>query len=109
MGPRRSAERRKHPRYPLATTVQFYHCPSRREFPARSLDISDGGVLLYVPAAVPVAPGQPIQLKLGAHSRPEFARLSDRPLEATIVRVDRCRMLNDGHLPVGVRFCEPVS
>ena len=104
-----STDRRQHVRYPLATTVQFYHCASRREFPARSIDISAGGILVYVPTGTPVAPGQPIQLKLGAQSRPEFARLSDRPLDATVVRVDRQKILSLGHLPVGIRFSQPVA
>ena len=108
MNERTSADRRQHVRYPLATTVQFYHCPSRREFPARSIDMSAGGILLYVPAGTPVASGQPIQLKLGVHGRPEFAPLSDAPLDGTVVRVDRKRMLDMGHLPVGVRFSQPV-
>ena len=108
MGQRPEAERRQHLRYPLATTVQFYHCPSHREFPARSVDVSAGGILLYVPAGTPVAPGQPVQLKLGSPSRPEFARLSDRPLDGTIVRVDRGKMLSVGHLPVGIRFAQPA-
>lgn len=108
MGRKPSADRRRHVRYPLATTVQFYHCPSRREFPARSVDISAGGVLVYVPVGTPVALGQPIQLKLGTHSRPEFARLSDSPLDGTIVRVDRRRMLSVGHLPIGIRFSQPA-
>ena len=61
---------------------------------------------MYVPASVPVVPGQPIRLTIGSHSRPELAGLSDRPLDATIVRVDRGKMLSFGHLPVGVRFAE---
>jgi c-di-GMP-binding flagellar brake protein YcgR len=109
MNERTSADRRKYVRYPLATTVQFYHCPSRREVPARSVDISSGGILVYVPAGTPVAPGQPVQLRLGTHKRPEFALLSNRPLDGTIVRVDRNKMMSVGHLPVGVRFSEPVE
>lgn len=59
---------------------------------------------MYVPVGTPVAPGQPIRVTLGGHSRPEFAGLNGRPVEATIVRVDRQAMLSVGHLPVGVRF-----
>lgn len=93
----------------MATMVEFYHCPSRRQFPARSVDISGGGILVYVPTGTPVSPGQPIQLKLGAASRPEFARLSEHPLDGTIVRVDRRKILSVGHLPVGIRFSQPVG
>jgi len=104
-----SADRRKHVRYPLATTVQFFHYPTGREYPARSIDVSSGGILVYVPATAPVAPGQPIRLQLGVHNRPEFAGLTDRPVDATVVRVDRQRMLKAGHLPVGAQFSQPVS
>ena len=102
-----SSDRRRHARHPLATTVQFYHGPSRRQFPARSVDISHGGMLMYVPASVPVTPGQAIQLTIGSHGRPELAELSNRPLNATVVRVDRRKLMDLGHLPVGVRFQLP--
>jgi len=107
MPDRPSADRRQHVRYPMATTVEFFHGPSRRQFRARTVDISAGGVLMYVPAGAPVAPGHPIKLTIGSHSRPELAGLSSKPLDATIVRVDRHRMLLQGHLPVGVRFAQP--
>ena len=106
---RSNSERRKHPRHPLATTVQFFHGPSRREYPARSVDISRGGMLLYVPASVPVTRGQGIRLRIGSHGRPELAELSNKPLDATVVRVDRRKMIDLGHLPVGVRFSLPEA
>ncbi|MCD4699669.1 MAG: PilZ domain-containing protein [Phycisphaerae bacterium] len=97
-------ERRKHSRHPLSITVQFYHGPSQREYPARSVDVSNGGMLMYVPVGTPVSPGQPIHVTLGSHNRPEFAGLSEQPVDGTIVRVDRKKMLDIGHIPVGVRF-----
>lgn len=109
MGSQMQADRRRHVRYPLATTVEFFHGPSRRAYPARSADVSAGGMMMFVPVGTPVAPGQPIRLTFGSHDRPEFGRLSERPMDATIVRVDRQRMLSSGHLPVGVRFFQPVS
>jgi len=99
-----SADRRQHQRYPLATSVQFYHGPSQREFPGRCIDISHGGMLMYVPAKTPVQPGHPIRLSVGSVSRPEFAGLSETPLEATIVRVNRNALLAAGYVAVGVRF-----
>ena len=100
-------DRRKHARHPLATTVQFYHGPSRREYPARSVDVSHGGMLMYLPASVPVARGHAIRVTIGSHARPELAELSNRPLDATVVRVDRRKVVNLGHLPVGIRFALP--
>lgn len=64
---------------------------------------------MHVPASVPVAPGQPIRLNIGIDGRPEVAGLGDGPLDATIVRVDRHKMLSLGHLPVGIRFVRPQA
>ncbi|HUU30803.1 MAG TPA: PilZ domain-containing protein [Phycisphaerae bacterium] len=100
------SERRTHPRYPLATGVEFYHGPSQRQFPGRCSNISLGGLKMYVPAATPVRPGQPIRLSIGAVRRPEFSRLGAGPVEATIVRVDRQAMIDEGDLAVGVRFAQ---
>lgn len=99
-----SKERRSHPRYPLATSVHFYHCPSQRDFPGRSVDISAGGMLMYVPATVPVHPGQCLRVSVGSAGRPEFAGLSEQPIDATVRRVDRNPLLAAGHLAVGVQF-----
>ena len=98
------ADRRQHQRYPLATSLQFYHGPSQRDFPGRCVDISKGGLLMYVPVVTPVQPGQAIRLAVGSVSRPEFAGLSETPLDATVVRVDRHAILSSGQLAVGVRF-----
>ena len=90
-------------------TIQFYHGPTRREYPGRTVNIFTGGMLMYVPTSAPVAPGHPIRLTIGSHNRPELAGLSSRPLDATVVRVDRQRMLSHGMLPVGVRFAQPQT
>ena len=102
-------DRRRHVRYPLATSVEFYHGPSRRRFPARSADVSGGGMLMYVPAGTPVSVGESVRLTVGSGGRPEFAGLSDKPMEATIVRVERGGILGSGHLPIGIRFNRPVA
>jgi len=104
MAPAPVADRRQHARYPLATSVQFHHSPSRRDIPGRCADISRSGMKMYVPAATPVRPGDPIQVTLGSTGRPEFSALADGPVPASIVRVDRNALLASGHLAVGVRF-----
>ncbi|HET6430198.1 MAG TPA: PilZ domain-containing protein [Phycisphaerae bacterium] len=104
-----SNERRQHIRHPMATTVEMYHGPSGRQFTARTVDMSRGGVLIYLPAATPVAPGHPVLLSIGSPGRPELGGLCDQPVEATIVRVDRNGLLQHGHLPVGVRFTQPTA
>ena len=99
-----TAERRMHQRHPLSTTVQFYHGPSQRDFPGRCVDISAGGMLLYVPAATPLQVGHPIRMQLSAVNRPEFPVTSDQPIDATVVRVERQKLLTSGHIAVGVKF-----
>jgi len=64
---------------------------------------------MYVPATTPVAPGHPVLLSIGSPGRPELAGLSNEPIEAIIVRVDRKGLLERGHLPVGVRFAQPAG
>jgi len=99
-------ERRAYPRYPLATSIELYHGPTQRDFPARCANISHGGMLLAVPATVPVRAGQPVRLHIGAVGRPEFAVFGERPVDGTIVRVERAALPRTGHLAVGVRFSE---
>ncbi len=106
MTPAPAAERRMHARHPLATSVRFYHGPSQRDFPARCVNISLGGVKMSVPASAPVQPGQPVRLSLAGLSRPEFAGLRDKPLDGTIVRVDRRALIQDGNLAIGIRFAQ---
>ena len=98
------ADRRQHQRFPLAGGVEFFHGPTRREFPGRCVDISEGGMLMYVPAPTPVRVGQPIRLDLASVARPGLLRLDAGPMDGTIVRVDRQKLLTVGQAAVGVRF-----
>ena len=106
MNSRGKVERRKHVRHPLSMTIQFYHGQSRREYPARTVNVSNGGMLMYVPVSAPVAPGHTIRINLGSQPRPEFSGLGGGPRDATIVRVEREEIAEVGYLPVGVHFIE---
>ena len=99
-------ERRVSPRYGATAGVRFFHEPSSRDFPARCVNLSTGGLLMYVPAAAPVRPGQTVRLTLGQVDLPELAGLSAARVEAQIVRVDRNALLAEGHLAVAVRFAQ---
>ncbi len=61
-------------------------------------------MLMYVPATVPVHPGQTLRVNMGTLPAPELGSMPDRPMDATIVRVDRNALLSTGHIAVGVRF-----
>ncbi len=99
-------DRRTYPRHPLVTGVQFSHGPSQRQFPGRCIDISKGGMLMFAPVATPVQPGDYVKVTLGSVGRPEFASLGERPIEASVVRVDRKALLSKGHIVVGMRFMQ---
>ena len=58
---------------------------------------------MYVPMSTPVTKGQTIRLDIGSTSRPELRGLPS-PIEAVVVRVDRNKLLDLGHLVVGVQF-----
>ncbi len=99
-------ERRINTRYQLATGVRFLHGLSQRDFPARCVDISKSGLLMYVPASAPVKPGHAVRLTLGGVDLDELAGLSDATVDGTIVRVNRQTLLANGYVAVGVRFAQ---
>jgi len=102
MTPAGSVDRRQHRRRPLATAVQSYHGPSQLEFTARSVDISEGGLLIHVPARLPIKPGDVLQITLSDVPNPEFADLIGRTIDATVVRVNRQSLLSVGYVSVGL-------
>ena len=97
-------ERRKHQRFPLCTGISFFHGPARRDFPGRSVDISESGLMMLVSPSTPVQVGQYIRVSVAAVPRPEFAGQAGQPRDATIVRVDRAGLLNTGRVSIGVKF-----
>ena len=99
-----STERRRHKRHPLSTGLRLLHGPSEREFPSRGIDMSVGGMLMYVPATAPVNPGQRVGLRFEKVDRRELSAFSERTVPANIVRVDRRTLLTAGQLTVGVQF-----
>ena len=84
----------------MTAAITLGHEPSGQEFPARSIDISDCGLCLFVPITAPLQAGHLIRLRL-KHSSADG--LADNAL-AEVVRVDRSRMLAEGQLRVGARL-----
>ena len=99
-----TTERRRHRRVPLSAGVEFRHGPTRRDFPARSVDLSAGGMLMYVPATVPVRVGQDVHLRIGRVEPDELAHLSGRAVDARVVRVERGALIACGHLAIALEF-----
>ncbi len=104
MPPTSKADRRRHRRYPMGRSIHFHHGPTKRAFPGRCVDISQSGLMMYVPVSTPVKPGQPIRLSVTGPTPPDISALADGTLEATIVRVERRGLLTMGKLAVGVEF-----
>ncbi|HUT58439.1 MAG TPA: PilZ domain-containing protein [Phycisphaerae bacterium] len=104
-----STERRQYPRLALSANVRFFHGPSGRELPARTVNISKGGMMMFVPVAAPLRAGQPIRLlALPGPGDVRFAPPSGRPVEATVVRVDRRALPAAGRVMAGVRFAQAL-
>jgi hypothetical protein len=97
-------ERRAQKRFAQAAGVQFHHDLSGRDFPGRCVDVSQGGLQMYVPAATPVQPGQAVRLALSGITEPALAALGGKSLNATVVRVDRQALTQKGQLAIGVKF-----
>jgi len=109
VGGEQKADRRRHRRFPLSAGVQLHHGPSSSDIPGRCVDISDSGMLMYVPVSAPVRSGQPIRLTLTHIKAEQYKGLSDRPLKAKIVRVQRQGLLLTGKLAIGVEFVEGLK
>ena len=95
-------ERRRHARYPMSTSLQFHHGPLKRDIPGRSVDVSESGMLMYVPVTTPVRAGQAVYVNLAGIGGKPVTGAS--PVQATIVRVDRAQMTSKGYLGIGIRF-----
>jgi hypothetical protein len=113
-----TTERRAYPRRPAQAGIRFYHAASRRELPARTLNVSRGGLAMLVPSYVPVREGQSIQILSlppldGEGPRGDGLeddagpRDLERPLDAAVLRVDRASILATGQVQLSVRFHRP--
>jgi len=99
-----TTERRRHVRHPVAAGTRFHHDASRRDFPARCANASAGGALMYVPAGAPLRTGHSIRLHTPRFDQADLATVSERDVDAEVVRVERDTLLSEGQVAVGVRF-----
>jgi len=99
-----SVDRRRHVRVPLSAALTFRHAPTDREFPARGVDVSQGGLLMYAPATAPLQAGHRLRISIGQRDKPSAAPFAGRTVNGTVVRVDRHAFIEMGHVSVGVAF-----
>lgn len=97
-------DRRVHLRHPLSSGCEFHHEQSGRTFAGRSVDISSGGMLMYIPASAPLKVGQSLTLKISKLPVDKLPDLTEGPVQANVVRVDRHALLTLGHVAVGLKF-----
>ncbi len=102
--PSSDTERRQYQRYPIVTGLHFYHGPSDCEIPARVVNISDGGVLVFVATTARVRAGHPIRMDMGWFPHPKLVCPGRHYVAGTIVRVDRSAQRSTGQMEVGIRF-----
>ena len=65
-------ERRKHPRFSLNLPVEYWQTVDSKSHPGRTKDISEGGILLYLPEEIEI--GKNLRLKLFIDSGFNFFR-----------------------------------
>jgi len=63
-------ERRKHPRFSLNLPVEYWQTVDSKSHPGRTKDISEGGILLYLPEEIEI--GKNLRLKLFIDSGFDF-------------------------------------
>ena len=63
-------EKRKHPRFSLDLPVEYWESDTSRSHPSRTGDVSEGGILLYLPQEIEI--GKNLRLKLFIDSGIDF-------------------------------------
>jgi c-di-GMP-binding flagellar brake protein YcgR len=99
------AERRRFPRLATAVGAKVYDERARRYRPARTVDVSAGGLLLEVAGGAALHPGDRLDIALNFDDRLPVVRKEDL-LPAIVVRTA------DSHAAsrtVGLRFIEPQA
>ncbi len=98
-------EQRKTERTQVSWPVSVWLPEANRFFNGRSTNISRGGVLVRLPASVPLRPGHFIELNFPrtmtlAKKKGAYARIKS----GRVVRVERGRLLDDATIGVGIVF-----
>jgi hypothetical protein len=68
------------------------------------VDISESGLMMYVPISTPVKAGQTVRLTMSGIKEGKYVSMNDQPMEAMIVRVARHGLLKIGRITVAVEF-----
>ena len=94
-------ERRKHPRFNINLPIEYSPVPSSVSHPARALNVSEGGLLVYLSEKVEM--GQLLQLRLFL---PSGSELNSVELIAEVVWRDIHLGKDWGDHRCGIRFID---
>jgi c-di-GMP-binding flagellar brake protein YcgR len=94
-------ERRKHPRFNIDLPVEYYLIPSKSGGSGQAINVSEGGLLVYLTERVEI--GQHLQLKLFFPSGPELKTIE---MVVEVVWVDIHLGKDWGDLRSGLRFID---
>ena len=98
-------DRRRYTWYSYSTNLRFRRS-NGKTLPARSVDISSGGMLLYVLAHQELFPGETITLHFNANGVadhfPDVYFPDSHDIQATIVRIERDHFSTSGYMGITV-------
>ncbi len=94
-------ERRRHPRFNIDLPVEYYLIPSKSGGSGQAINVSEGGLLVYLTEKVEI--GQHLQLKLFFPSGPELKTIE---MEVEVVWIDIYVGKDWGDLRSGLRFID---
>ena len=96
-------ERRKHPRLSVDLPLEYWQINHPKSHPARTADISEGGLLFYISEEIEI--GQNLRVKLFFDSGLKLITLQ---AQVKVVWKD-FRMDKDGYYRIGVKFVDISS
>jgi hypothetical protein len=100
-------ERRRHTRHGLGCPARLVDETGRHLASGKTVDISDGGLLMPVPPEATASPGQHLDVKLSVpRSTPNTFLMQGFAAKAIVVRYDQSA---DGAGRVAVRFENPID
>ncbi len=94
-------ERRKHPRFNIDLPVEYYLTPSKSGGSGQAINVSEGGLLVYLTEKVDI--GQHLQLKLFFPSGPELKTIE---MVVEVVWIDIYVGKDWGDFRSGLRFID---
>jgi len=93
-------ERRKHPRFSLDLPVEYWERDNSRSHPSRTGNVSEGGILLYLPEEIGI--GKALRLRLFIDTGLDFI-----PIDALVEVVWRDLAFGgEGEHRIGVKFID---